>query len=66
MKLLVSLVPNAALSFMLEHLLQCEFLGSGLSIEFAALPVQNFSYNDGILMLLIDVVLLSFLGYYFD
>jgi hypothetical protein len=65
-KLLVSLVPNAALSFMLEHLLQCEFLGSGLSLEFAALKVQGISFNEGLVMLAIDVVLLGFLGFYFD
>ena len=39
MKLSVSLIPNAALTFMLEHLLQCEFQGSGLSVEFAAMKV---------------------------
>lgn len=39
MKLVVSLIPNAALTFMLEHLLQCEFQGSGLSLEFASMQV---------------------------
>jgi len=36
-KLLISLIPNATLTFMIEHLLNCEFHGSGLSLEFAAM-----------------------------
>ena len=38
-KLLVCLIPNATLTFMIEHLLQCEFQGSGLTMEFASLQV---------------------------
>ena len=38
-KLVVSLVPNACISFMIEHLLNCEFQGTGLSMEFAFMKV---------------------------
>ena len=38
-KLVVSLVPNACMSFMIEHLLNCEFQGTGLSMEFAFMKV---------------------------
>ena len=51
---------------MLEHLLQCEFQGSGLSMEFAAMQVQGISFNEGLVMLTIDVFVLAFIGYYFD
>ena len=30
------------------------------------MQVQGFSFNDGLLMLTIDMVLLGFLGYYLD
>ena len=35
-------------------------------MEFAAYQVQGFSFNEGLIMLSIDVVLLAFLGYYLD
>ena len=65
-KLCVALIPNAALTFMLEHLLQCEFQGSGLSYEFAWLQVQGFAFTDGLAMLAVDVFFLGFLGFYLD
>lgn len=51
---------------MIEHLLQCEFQGTGLSLEFAAMEVQGYTFNTGLTMLLADVVLLAFLGFYLD
>ena len=51
---------------MLEHLLQCEFQGSGLSLEFASMKVQGISFNEGLAMLAIDILVLAFIGYYFD
>ena len=51
---------------MLEHLLQCEFQGSGLSLEFASMKVQGISFNEGLAMLAIDILVLGFIGYYFD
>ena len=65
-KLLVALIPNANLTFMLEHLLQCEFQGSGLTNEFAVMKVQGISFMDGLYMFCIDIVYLAILGYYFD
>ena len=63
---MVSLVPNACMSFMIEHLLNCEFQGSGLSLEFALLEVQNFKFMEGLIMLTIDIFLYGFIGYYLD
>ena len=65
-KLVTSLVPNASLCFMVEHLMQCEYLGSGLSFDQASMPVKNYTFNQGLVMLAIDIALYAFLGYYFD
>ena len=54
------------MSFMLEHLLHCEFQGTGLSVEFAFMRVQNYTYMEGLAMLTFDIVLLGFIGYYLD
>lgn len=35
-------------------------------MEFAAMQVQGISFNEGLIMLVIDVVVLAFIGYYFD
>ena len=65
-KVIVALIPNAALTFMLEHLMQCEFQGTGLSLEFAKMEVQGFSFMEGLAILAFDVVFMAFLGYYLD
>ena len=65
-KSIVSLVPNASLCFMIEHLLHCEYQGKGMQLEEAFMNVKNYTFVQGILMLGIDVCLYSFLGYYFD
>ena len=36
-KILVALIPNASLCFMVEHLLQCEYLGRGLTVDQASM-----------------------------
>jgi len=64
--MMCALVPNATLTFLLEHMCNCEFLGSGLDWEFAAIPVHSVTFYEGLVMLAIDVVLLALLGYYFD
>ena len=50
-KLLCAMIPNAQLTFMLEHLCNCEFLGNGLDWEFAALPVNSVTFYEGLFML---------------
>ena len=65
-KLFLSLIPNCALAFTVEHLFHCELQGSGLDRTMAAIPYQNFSFNNGIVMLALDVVIWAVLGYYFD
>jgi len=37
-----------------------------LSLEFAAMEVQGFSFNRGLVMMAVDVILLGFLGFYLD
>ena len=66
LKLGLSLIPNASLTFMLEHLLNCEFQGSGLSWEMASIPVQSVSFIEGLAFLVVDIAYLAFLGYYLD
>ena len=63
---LTMLIPNANLTFMLEHLCNCEFMGAGLTPEFAILPVHSVTFYEGLFMLAFDVVLLGFIGFYLD
>lgn len=65
-KFTLMLIPNANLTFMLEHLCNCEFMGSGLTTEFANMPVHSVTFYEGLFMLAFDVVLLGLLGYYLD
>jgi len=64
--MIVSLIPNCALAFVVDHLFHCELDGSGLSWEFAQMEYQNFSFVHGLAMLAFDVVLYGVLGYYLD
>ena len=43
-KSIVSLVPNASLCFMIEHLLHCEYQGKGMQIEEAFMNVRNYTF----------------------
>jgi hypothetical protein len=65
-KMVLSLIPNCALAFTVEHLFHCELQGSGLDRTMAAIPYQNFSFVNGCTMLAVDVVVWAILGYYFD
>ena len=65
-KYLVMLIPNASLTFMLEHLCNCEFLGGGLTWDFVSMPVNSVSFTEALAMLALDVILLGLLGYYLD
>ena len=65
-KFTLMLIPNANLTFMLEHLCNCEFMGSGLTTEFANMPVHSVTFYEGLFMLAFDVVVLGLLGYYLD
>ena len=37
-KYFVALIPNCAMAFAVQHLFNCEFEGSGLSLEMASIP----------------------------
>jgi len=65
-KLLLALIPNCALAFTVEHLFHCELQGKGLSLEFAYIEYNNFSFMHGLVMLSIDVFVWGLLGYYCD
>ena len=65
-KLLAALVPNCAMAFSIEHLLNSEFEGRGLTYEMASVEFQNFSYIRGLGMLAFDFVLWGLIGLYFD
>jgi hypothetical protein len=54
------------MAFAVQHLFNCEFEGSGLSLDMASLEFQNFSFRNGILMLIFDFFLWSMVGLYFD
>jgi hypothetical protein len=66
LKLLLSLIPNCALAFTVEHLFHCELQGSGLSLEFSMVEYNNYSFVHGLVMLTVDVFVWALLGYYFD
>ena len=65
-KQIVALVPNCAMAFSIQHLFNSEFEGSGLTYEMASMEFQNFSFIKGLYMLMIDFVLWSLVGLYFD
>lgn len=65
-KRLAALVPNCAMAFSIEHLLNSEFEGQGLTYEMASVEFQNFSFMRGLAMLAFDFVLWGLVGLYFD
>ena len=65
-KLVVSIIPNCALAFAVDHLFHCELDGSGLDWNFAAMEYENYTFFNGIAMLAFDVVLYACIGYYLD
>ena len=54
------------MAFAVQHLFNCEFEGSGLSLEMASLEFQNFSFRNGLIMLTFDFVPWGMVGLYFD
>ena len=60
------LIPNASLTFMLEHICTCEFLGGGLTLDFAKMEVNSVNYWEGLAFLVFDMIYLGLLGYYLD
>jgi len=54
------------MAFSIQHLFNSEFEGSGLTYEMASMEFQNFSFIKGLYMLMIDFVLWSLVGLYFD
>lgn len=61
------LVPNVALGFMLDNLLHIEIEGgSGLTLETALVPYQDFSFMAGLGCQIACDVVWALIGIYFD
>ena len=65
-KQFVALVPNCAMAFSIQHLFNSEFEGSGMTLEYASMEFQNFSFMKGLLMLAFDFVFWGLIALYFD
>lgn len=65
-KYLTALIPNCAMAYAVQHLFNCEFEGTGLSLEMATADFQNFSFMKGLYMLVLDFVIWGLIGLYFD
>jgi ATP-binding cassette, subfamily A (ABC1), member 3 len=66
MKMIVSLIPNCALVFSLENAYHRELVGSGVQWSSITESYNNFTVATGLMMLALDIVLYSLLGYYCD
>ena len=65
--LLASLVPNCALSYMLDHLMHCEIEGgSGLSLKTAAIRFQHFNFYFALLAQFFCNILWTLVGLFLD
>jgi ATP-binding cassette, subfamily A (ABC1), member 1 len=65
--LVACLVPNAALSFMLDHLLHCEIEGgTGLTFTTASMSYQNFDFFTGLICLTVSDIIWGLFGMYID
>jgi hypothetical protein len=65
-KQFVALVPNCAMAFSIQHLFNSEFEGTGMTLEYARMEFQNFSFIKGLVMLAVDFVFWGLIGLYFD
>jgi ATP-binding cassette subfamily A (ABC1) protein 3 len=65
-KLILSLIPQVAMSQMCEVFGILEGSGQGLTFGTITKDIANFNFLDGIIMLTLDCVLFIFLGLYLD
>lgn len=65
-KLVASLLPNIAASFSVYNLFYFEFYGSGLNHDSLNLEYNNYTFRNGLLLLLFDNFLYAIIGLYLD
>lgn len=65
-KFFASLLPNIAMSFSIYNLFYFELQSTGLNWDTTNLYYGNFTYTEGLLMLLFDLVLYTCIGFYLD
>jgi hypothetical protein len=66
LKLGMSLLPNVNMSLTLTNLIQFELQGTGVTFDNWDIKYMNWTYQAGLIMILVDFLLLCFFGYYFD